>query len=155
MALNFADIANKKLDELERPKNPPVGTYLCQITKVPSVGTLPGDEWDTVDVPMKVIAATEDVDADAIAEFGDVTKIYLRHRFMISKTDENEFNKGVNQVRRFCEEHVKSATPEMSLTEALNSTVNQQVLASVIWKADKRDAEVMHANVGRTAPVDA
>jgi hypothetical protein len=41
------------------------------------------------------------------------------------------------------------------MREALNSTVNQQVLASVVWKADKRDAEVMHANIGRTAPVDA
>jgi hypothetical protein len=155
MALNFADIANKKLDELEKPKNPPVGTYVVVCNKVPVLGTLPGDEWDTVDFPMKVIAATEDVDQDAIAEFGDVTKIYLRHRFMISKTDENEFNKGVDQVRRFCEEHVKSATPDMSLSEAMNSVVNQQVLASVVWKADKKNPEIMHANVGRTAPVDA
>lgn len=154
-SLNFRDIANKKLDDVERPPLPPVGTYLWQITKVPTIETLSGDKWDVVDFQLKAIAPTEDVDADAIAEFGSVNKIFTRHRFMFNKEDQAEFDRSLFNMRRFLEEHVKCATKDMSITEALNASVNQQVLASIVWKADKNDPELMHANIGRTAPVDA
>jgi hypothetical protein len=152
MTLDFKSIANTKLADLERPALPPVGTYLWLITKVPSIETLKGDDWDVVDFQLKAVAPTEDVDADALTAYGDVSKIMQRHRFMFNKNDKAEFTKGVDRLRRFCEDTVGSATSEMSLTEALNSTVNGQILGTIIWKSDKNDAEIFHANIGRTAP---
>lgn len=153
MSMNFRDVAKKKLADVERPPLPPVGHYIFLITKQPSIETLKGDEWDVVDFVMKGIAPSEDVDMEALAAYGDVTRIVMRHRFMFNKNDENEFNRSLFNMRRFLEEHVKCATPDMDLTTAMNAAVNNQVMAQVVWKADKNDAELMHANIGRTAPV--
>lgn len=154
MALNFKDVANKKLEDVERPPLPPVGTYLFSVTKVPSIETLSGDLWDVVDFQLKAIAPTEDVDAEAIASYGKVEKINLRHRFMFNKSDQVEFDAGIFKLRQFLENTLKCATPEMSITEALGQAKGKQLLAAVIWKADKNDAELMHPNIGRTAPVE-
>ena len=153
-ALNFKDIANKKLEEVERPPLPPVGTYLFQVSKVPAIETLTGDKWDVVDFPLKALAPTDDVDADAIAAYGKVEKINLRHRFMFNKEDKVEFEASVFRLRQFLENTLKCAEPSMSLTEALGQANGKQLLASVVWKADKQDPELMHANIGRTAPVE-
>jgi len=152
MTLDFKSIANTKLADVERPPLPPVGTYLWTIMKVPSIETLKGDDWDVVDFQLKALAPTEDVDADALTAYGDVTKIMQRHRFMFNKNDKTEFERTLFNLRRFCEVTVGSATPEMSVTEALNSTVNGQLLGTIVWKSDKNDAEIFHANIGRTAP---
>jgi len=153
MALNFRDIATKKLEEVERPKNPPVGNYLWRISKIPTIETLKGDLWDIVDVPLQCIAPSDDVDTDALASYGPVNKLMLRKRFMFDKNDQTAFDRTMYDLRRFLEDHVKCATPEMNIMEALNNAVNQQVMAEIVWRADKNDMEVMHANIGRTAPV--
>ena len=152
MALDFKSIANKKLNEVERPPLPPVGTYLWTITKIPSIETLSGDKWDVVDFSLKAVAPTEDVDPDALAAYGVVGNILQRHRFMFNKEDPAEFDRALYNLKRFCVDIVKTATEDMSITEAMNSTVNGQILANVVWKADKNDAEVFHANIGRCAP---
>lgn len=153
MALNFRDIANKKLEEVERPKNPPVGNYLWKISKIPTIETLKGDEWDVVDVPLQCIAPSEDVDPDSLAAYGPLTKLMLRKRFMFNKLDQTAFDKTMFELRRFLEDHVKCATQDMGIMEALNASVGHQVMAEITWRADKTDPEIMHANVGRTAPV--
>lgn len=153
MALNFADVATKKIEDLERPKLPPTGMYLWVITKTPIQATLTGDKWDTLDFPIKVVAPTSDVDTSSYE--GDITKYQTRHRFMFNKEDKEEFTKGVDRVRRFLEDHVKCATPEMSLNEAIAASVNCQIMAEIKWVQDKIDAEVFHANIGKTAPADA
>lgn len=152
--LDFRNIASKKLEDIERPKNPPVGSYLWQITKVPAIETLPGDLWDVVDFQLKGIAPVA-VDPEALTEWGgDVTKLRLRHRFMFSKTDPIEQDKSVWRLRDFLENHVKTATPDMSLTEAMNSAVNGQFIGDIAWQQDKKDESIFHTNIGKTAPVE-
>lgn len=152
--LDFRSIASRKLEDIERPKNPPVGSYLWQITKVPAIETLPGDKWDVVDFQLKGIAPVA-VDPDALVEWGgDVTKLRLRHRFMFSKEDPVEQERSIYRLRVFMEEHVKTATPDMSLTEAMNSTVNGQFIGDIAWQQDKKEESIFHANIGKTAPVE-
>lgn len=151
--LDFRAIASKKLEDIERPKNAPVGDYLWAITKVPAIETLPNDAWDVVDFQLKCIAAVA-VDADALAEWGgDLSKLRLRHRFMFSKTDPVDQERSVWRLRDFMENHVKTATSDMTLTEAMNSTVNGQFVGGLAWQQDKRDESLFHMNIGKTAPV--
>ena len=151
--LDFRSIANKKLEDIERPKNAPIGDYLWQITKVPAIETLPGDAWDVVDFQLKCVAPVA-VDADSLQEWGgDVSKVRLRHRFMFSKTDPVEQEKSIWRLRDFMENHVKTATPDMTLTEAMNSTVNGQFIGGITWQQDKKDESIFHMNIGKTAPV--
>lgn len=153
MALDFKSIANKKLSDIERPPLIPVGTYLWMISKLPETTTSPDEKWDYVDFTLKCVAPTEEVDQEQIAAFGDITKVTMRHRFIFDKNDKAAFDRTQFNLRRFLEEHVKCATPDMGLGEAMNASINNQVLASIVWRPDRNDAEVMFVNIGRTAPV--
>lgn len=151
---DFREIGNRKLTDIERPKNPPVGNYLFVVTKVPAVETLPGDEWDVVDFQCQARAPV-DVDPDAIRDWGgEVGNIRLRHRFMFNKRDQIEFDRSLFRLRTFLEEHLKVASADMGMNEALNASVNGQFIGEVVWQKDKREEGLFHTNIGKTAPVE-
>lgn len=152
MAMNFADIASKKMDEVERPPLPPVGTYRWQITKLPETATSANGEWDFVTIPCRVVEALDDVDVEDYK--GDIRNVMMSHRFMFNKQDEAEFEKTLFRLRTFLEKHVKCSDGEMSIAQAMNAAVNQEFLGTIAWKQDREDPELFHANIGRTAPVE-
>jgi hypothetical protein len=152
MPTNFADVANQKLADVERPPLPPVGTYRWSITKLPSATTSNDGKWDILTIPVRALEALDDVDMSDYA--GEVTNITNSIRFMFNKEDEVEFEKTLFRVRTFFEKHVKCADEETTIGQAMNASVNQQFLGSIAWAQDKNDPEVFHANVARTAPLD-
>lgn len=152
MALNFADVASKKVSEIERPPLPPVGTYRWSITGLPTTTTTADDKWDILTVPLRATEAMDDVNMTDYN--GEVTGIVNSKRFMFNKQDEAEFEKTLFQVRTFFEKHVKCADEGDTIAQMLNNSVNQQVLGTIAWKQDKNDPEVFHANVARTAPLE-
>lgn len=152
MAINFADVASKKMDEVERPPLPPVGTYRWQITKLPESTTSGNGEWDIVNISVRAVEALDDVDMSDYK--GEVTNIMQSVRFMFNKQDEVEFEKSLFRFRTFLEKHVRCAEPDMSIAQAMNAAVNQQFLGTIAWRQDKEDAELFHANISRTAPLD-
>jgi predicted RNA-binding Zn ribbon-like protein len=151
--VDFASIANKKIEDVERPPLPPVGTYRFQIMKLPDISTSNDGRWDIVEFSMRAVEATDDVDPDDIARYGDVNKIIQRHRFIFNKEDATEFARTEFNLRRFLQDHVRCAEADDTINTAINNSVNQQVMANVVWKQDRNDQEVFHANIGRTAPV--
>lgn len=152
MALNFADVATKKMSEVERPPLPPVGTYRFSITKLPIQTTTADDKWDILTIPVRALEAMDDADMSDYS--GEVTNITNAVKFMFNKEDEVEFEKSLYRVRTFLEKHVKCAEESDSIGQAMNSCVNQQFLGSIAWVQDKHDPEVFHANIARTAPLD-
>lgn len=152
MALNFADVANKKVADVERPPLPPVGTYRWSITKLPVVTTSGDGKWDILTIPIRALEALDDVDMSDYS--GEVSNITNQIKFMFNKEDEAEFEKSLYRVRTFFEKHVKCATEDDTIAQALNNSVNQQFLGSIAWQQDKNDPEMFYANVGRTAPLD-
>lgn len=152
MAINFADVASKKMDEVERPPLPPVGTYRWQITKLPEASTSANGEWDIVNISVRAVEALDDVDMSDYK--GEVANIMQSVRFMFNKQDEVEFEKSLFRFRTFLEKHVQCAEPDMSIAQAMNAAVNQQFLGTIAWRQDKEDAELFHANISRTAPLD-
>jgi hypothetical protein len=153
-ALNFNEIATERLGDIERPPLPPAGTYVFQVTKLAEVITTKDEAWDMVTFPMKAVAPTDDVDPGELESFGKLDNVRIGHRFIFDKNDQVSFDKTKYQLRRFLEEHLKCADENTSLKEAMNNAVGQQCLGTVIWKADKEDKELFHANIGRTAPVE-
>ena len=149
---NFADIATKKVADVVRPPLPPVGTYRWSITKLPIVTTSGDGKWDILTVPVRALEAMDDVDMTDYA--GEVTNITNQIKFMFNKEDEAEFEKSLYRVRTFFEKHVKCASEDDTIAQALNSSVNQQFLGSIAWSQDKNDPELFYANLTRTAPLD-
>lgn len=152
MALNFADVASKPLAEIERPPLPPVGTYRFVITKLPEQTTSGDGKWDVLRFSVRALEAMDDVDMEDYK--GEVTNILQNVSFMFNKEDEVEFDKSLDRLKTFLIKHVKCADEADALNVAINNSVNQQFLASIIWKQDKNDNEVFHANIGKTAPLD-
>lgn len=152
MALSFAEVANTKIADVERPQLPPVGTYRWQITKLPAVVTSGDGKWDILTVLCRAHEAMDDVD---MTDFpGEVPNITNQIKFMFNKEDEAEFEKSLYRVRTFFEKHVKCAEESDTIGQALNKAVNQQFLGSIAWQQDKNDPEVFYANIARTAPLE-
>lgn len=152
MSLNFADIASKKIDDIERPALPPVGTYRFAITKLPDPTTTADGNWDILTVSCRALEALDDVDMSDYK--GEVTGIMQQVKFMFNKNDEAEFGKSEYRMRQFFEKHVGCAEAGATVGQMLNASINGQFLGSLVWRADKNDPELFHANIGRTAPVE-
>lgn len=150
--INFADEAGKKVAEVERPPLPPVGTYRWSIIKQPALTTTNDGKWDIVTFQVRALEAQDDVD---LADYsGEVTNITNQVKFMFNKEDEAEFEKSMFRLRTFLEKHVKCADEDQTINQALNASVNQQFLGSIVWTQDKNDPEIFYANIARTAPLD-
>ena len=153
--VNFAAIANKKVADIERPPNMPIGTYLAVVTKIPVQGSVSGGKWETLDFMLRIIKPMEDVDPDALKAFGDVTKRTMQRRFMFSTEESEKFLASEYQVKSFCFKHLMvDESPDMSWSEMLHESVNHQCLVSVKWEPDKNDPEIIYDRIGKTAPVE-
>lgn len=152
MAINFADVAAKPINDVERPPLPPVGTYRWRITKLPENTTSQNGEWDIVTFQVQAVEALDDVEVDDYK--GDIANIRQSLRFMFNKQDEAEFEKSLFRLRTFLEKHVQCAEADHTVAQALNASVNGEFLGAITWRQDKEDAEIFHANIGRTAPIE-
>lgn len=152
--VDFASIASKKIDEVERPPLPPVGTYRLRVMKLP-VSTKSGDEaWEFLRFNCKVIEPLDDVDATDYP--GDLSNAVLSKSFVFNSGDEAAFEQTLFNLRTFLEKHLQCAEPGMSIAQALNASVNAEFLGTCRWQQDKRDesGETFNAEIGRTAPVE-
>ena len=152
--VDFASIASKKVEEVERPPLPPVGTYRFRVTKVPE-STKSGDEqWEFVRFFCRAVEPLDNVDMSDYK--GDPANIMLSKTFMFNTQDEAAFEATLFQMRQFMEKHIRCVESGMTIAESLNASVNAEFLGDVKWSQDKRDqsGETFNAEIGRTAPVE-
>lgn len=151
--VSFLDIANKKVEDIEKPPLPPVGTYRWSITKLPEVTRSQDGKWEFLRVPCRVVEAMDNVDLDDYK--GDPTGIVMSVSFVFNTEDEAEFEKTLWRARTFFEKHVQCVEADATLAQMLNASVNGQFLGDIAWRQNKRDesGETMQADIGRTAPV--
>ena len=154
--MNFQDALNVKGDAIERPKLPPQGTYIASVSKAPVFGTVGKDKnWETCDFPMRLVQPMEDVDPEELAAFGDISSQVIRHRFMFSKDDQQNFDRSMFNMRNFLEKHLQiDGYAKMTVKKALADSVNHQCLVTVNWRPDPSDPEVQYLEIGRTAPAE-
>jgi hypothetical protein len=152
--VDFASIASKKVEEVERPPLPPVGTYRFRVMKVPESTKSQDEQWEFLRFNCRVVEPMDNVE---ISDYpGDVSNIMLSKSFVFNTQDEAAFETTLFQVRQFCEKHLQCVEPGMSIAEMLNNSVNAEFLGDVRWQQDKRDqsGETFNAEIGRTAPVE-
>ena len=154
MGINFADVASKRIEEVERPPLPPVGTYRFRVMKVPESTKSQDEAWEFLRFNCRAVEALDNVDTSDYK--GDINNVMLSKSFVFNTQDEASFETTLFQLRQFCEKHLQCAEPGMTIAEMLNNAVNQEFLGDVRWQQDKRDqsGETFNAEIGLTAPVE-
>jgi hypothetical protein len=154
MALNFADVASKKLEDIEAPPLAPVGTYRWRVAKLPTTRKSGDEKWEFLTFWSKVVEPLDNVDPTDYP--GDITNIMLGKQFIFNCEDDAEFEKKLFEVRTFLEKHIKCTEPGMTMAQMLNAAQNGEYLGDVAWEPDKRDesGETFQAVIKKTAPVE-
>lgn len=152
--VDFASIASKKIEDVERPPLPPVGTYRFRVMKVPESTKSQDEKWEFVRFNCRAVEAMDNVDTSDYN--GDIANVMLSKTFVFDTGDEAAFESALFNLKQFCTNHLRCTEPGMTVAEMLNASVNAECLGDVRWKQDKRDesGETFNAEIGRTAPVE-
>lgn len=154
--MNFNDVLNVKITDVERPPLVPIGTYRGIVKKIPTVETSQDGKWDFLTFTFGLIGAEDDVDQSDLKAFGGLTpSTAMTRRFIFDREDDSKFKRTLFEVRRFVAEHLMVECDETTeLKLALNNTVNQQCLVYIKWRSDKNDPEIQNAEIAKTAPLN-
>ena len=148
---NLADILDTKVDDIEKPPLPPMGTYVMAVEKFEQVER--GD-WKIIEIFFKGVRPTEDVDEDDLKDFGGVESVKLRNAFMFGD-DEASNATTKYALRRFIAEHLQvEGAEDGSLGQALANSVNHQCFVTCVHTPSKKNPEDSFANVKSTAPLE-
>lgn len=152
--VNFADALKTKAGDIERPPLVPIGTYSAIVSKVPTIETIGDGKWDVLDFQMRLQSPGDDVDPEALKEYGGLgAQSVLRRRFMFNKEDESAFKRTLFDLKRFMLDHLKIEGSDSSqLNELIDGSVNHSCLVFIGWRPDKNDPEVVYAEIKKTAP---
>lgn len=153
--MDFTQALDTSATDFEPPKLIPEGVYTMAVTKQYDLRST--DDWDIVNIPCKIVSATEDVDPDEIEEYGSVSNAPMRKTFMFPKDpdEKNSWARTMENLKRFVITHCQAEVDESAtLGELLAATVNCQFLGEVGHRPDKRDPAIVYAELGKTAPLD-
>lgn len=160
-AIDFTKALDVKASEVKAVPLPPVGHYVFQVTDGGILNT--EGRWNSYRFPVKAVSVFEDandVDPDALADYGKVTSIANSVSFMFDSEEgtETDLIQFQNRVKKFCADH-------LGIEDADNKTLRQlaaeakhkRFVGQLLHKQDKRDpsGETMQAQIGKTAPVSA
>lgn len=153
--MNFNDILDTKVSDIEKPPLPPFGLYKMIVTKynLRDFTDKNGKEWQSLDFIMRGLEAGENVDTDALDAYGPVKNIVLSRGFMFDKDDDTSFLTTLNNVRSFIEKHLGIEIGKASIKEILPKTINAVCMCDVQYQPDKNDASNMFARIKGTAAV--
>lgn len=152
--LSFADIAKKKLNEIERPPLAPIGNYVFRVKELPKISTSSDNKWDNVEYQLVGIEALDDVDQDELKAFGGAHKVAIRVRFMFNKEEASDFQRTEFRMKEFLISHLKCADDSDPLYEAMNKAVGATCIGTVTHRQDKENKEIFYAEIRKTAPQD-
>lgn len=154
--MRFSDSLDRKLEEIKRPPNPPVGHYIWQINKHPDIDEFTsraGDDFERITFHLTCVGPGDDVDPDELNEYGNVAGYRNRKTFLFadSEADQANFDRSMFNLKRFLG-HC-GVDEGLSLTEGLAASVGAQCLSELTHRPDPEDTEVIYAEVGTTAEV--
>lgn len=152
--MRFSAALDRKLEEVKRPPNLPVGHYIWQVSKHPEVDEFDGrdgNKFERVTFNITCFAAMDDVDTDELAEYGNVQGALNRKTFLFSTNEDDKanFERSMFNLKRFLE-HC-GVDQSLSLSEALAASVGQQFVGELTHRPDPKDPEVIYSEVGKTA----
>jgi hypothetical protein len=141
---SFQDILNKKADDVERPKPLPPGTYLGVVEGLPEFAEIGKNQTPVANLKIKLLAAEDDVDSDALREMGGALGKSLRHRLFLTED-------AAWRVKQFLEEHLGINGDGKTLGELFNEAPGNQVKV-VVKHRPSQDGQTIYAEIDRTLP---
>lgn len=142
---NFGSILDKPTAEIERPKPLPAGHYLFVIPSLYKMdkSTKKGTEY--VEFTCKPVQAGEDVDEDALKEYGDISEASQRLTYYLTENS-------IFRLKEFLIDDL-GLEDEGKLRPMLDKTVNAQFIGQVVHEASQ-DGRSVFANIKSTAKAE-
>jgi len=154
MASRFADMLDRKAEDIKAPPAVPLGHYLFQVKKHPDkeeIKAQSGIVYDRLRFQAVIVSAQE-VDEDDLEAFGKVQGIPMRVDFWFNTEDDNKFEGSMDRLKRFL---VALGIFEdgIDLSEALAASPGAQFLGEVTHTPDPKDSERIYSEISRTYAV--
>lgn len=144
---NFTEILNKRPGEITRPKPIPVGTYLAVVSGRYEQGESSQKKTPFVDIPLRPLAAQDDVDRDQLAEYGELKEIKGRSGLRFFLTEDSAF-----RLDDFLTETLGIEPGEKTIGERLFEAQGRQFYVTFRHRPSE-DGKQMFAEVAGTAKV--
>lgn len=84
MDTKFESILDMPASDIERPKPLPVGTYVAMVEGMPRIDKSTKKQTEYVEFTMKILGAQEDVDPDALEEYGGIGEATVKNTYYIT-----------------------------------------------------------------------
>lgn len=156
--MDFMSALNTKASEIEKPKLMPVGTYLWKVNKPHKESTSKDGKWFSIEVPVVPMApydAAEDVNADDLQEFGNLSSAVNNIRFMLdTQGGQNDLEKFQYNLKRFLVDTLRvDGDADATLKELLAKAVGAEFIAQAAHRhVPERDET--YVDVKNYAPAD-
>ena len=145
--VNFTDLLNTPIDQIERPKALPVGTYICLIDGMYEVGKAGKNNTNYIDFNFRPLQAMADVNQQQLEEaLGERALSDKRFRYRIFVTRDSRW-----KLKEFLLEHCGIGM-KANMNEMLPETPGKQV-AVYVGHQTSPDGIIFN-QVGKTASVD-
>jgi hypothetical protein len=140
---NISDILNRKAEDVEAPKPLPPGSYNCIVKGLPEQGESSKKKTPFLKFTLQITSPREDVDEEAIEEYGDVVGKTIDATYYI--TDDALF-----MLTDFLESLGIDFTGGKSVSAAIDESPNCEVVA-FIKHEPSMDGKRFFARLGKTA----
>lgn len=138
---SFADIANKKASEVEKPPLPPIGGYIMMIVNDPQIRAFSSDKgnFEAVDFAFQGVSHVDgEVDVDELDKFGGAKGVRVQHTIMTDTDDEAAFARAEYNLTRFMIETLGAGDDSMTITQLMANCKGKQAHVEVGHRPDKR-----------------
>lgn len=152
--VKFADLLDRKAEDIKQPPQLPAGTYVAMVKKYPETTERSSDKgtFEILRFNMEVVEPYE-VDEDALAEFGKVQGIPLRNEFIFNTADDPDAERGrlgsLNRLKAFLS-NLGAFEEGMTVQDGLTASVAQSCLVEVRHRPDPNDSERFYTEIGKT-----
>ena len=141
-APNFSDLLDKPLDEVERPKPLPQGSYLCVVKGLPRQDKSRQKQTPFLEFLLQPVQALEDVDQDELEEMGGLENKTIKATYYITED-------AMWRLKKFFEDCGIETAGKTSMQSA-EETVNKSVIAVLRHEASQ-DGTAVFARIADTA----
>lgn len=149
---SFKDIAAKRISDIEKPKNPPVGFYVFKIDAVPQVRemTTANGSFESLDFQCSAVQALDGVDQMEVQTFG-IQNVRSRYSFMFNKDDATRFERSEWELRQFLT--LIGVPEEASLGEGVGSSAGRTFIGQLGLREDKKKPGDYYPEITNVAAV--